>query len=91
MLAVANARKPYCPAAYLEQALREFPEMRQKKVVKEHRAFLAIDLQSPKAPRKSAKNDCYRRMCWFAAEFVDENCMGVYLQERVTCAPTMAT
>lgn len=81
MLALANARKPYCPAEYLEQALSEFPEMRQKRVVKEHRAFLAIDLQSPKAPRKSAKDDCYRRMCRFAAEFVDENCMGVYLPE----------
>jgi len=81
VLALSNARKPYCPAEYLEQALSEFPEMRQKKVVKEHRAFLAIDLQFPKAPRKSVKDDCYRRMCRFAAEFVDENCMGVYLPE----------
>ncbi len=81
MLALSNAKRPYCPPELLDEALSEFPEMRQKKVVKEHRAFLAIDLQYPKAPRKSEKNDCYRRMCRFAAEFVDANCMGVYLPE----------
>jgi len=81
VLLLSNVGKPYCPAQYLEQALSEFPEMRQKKIVKEHRAFLAIDLQYPKAPRKSVKDDCYQRMCRLAAEFVDENCMGVFLPE----------
>lgn len=81
LLLLSNVRKPYCPAEYLEEALKEFSELRQKKVVREHKAFLAIDLQDPKAPRKSTKNDCYRRMCRLAAEFVDDNCMGVYLPE----------
>jgi len=81
VLLLSNAAKPYCPAEYLEQALSEFPEMRQKKIVKEHKAFLAIDLQDPRAPRKSVKDQCYRRMCRLAAEFVDDNCMGVYFPE----------
>jgi uncharacterized protein YegJ (DUF2314 family) len=81
VLMLSNVRKPYCPAEYLEQALSEFPELRQKKVVKEHKAFLSIDLQSPEAPRKSVKDEWYRRMCRLAAEFVDANCMGVYFPE----------
>jgi hypothetical protein len=55
--------------------------MRQKKVVREHRAFLAIDLQHPKDPDKAEKNQCYQRMSRLAAEFIDENCMGVYFPE----------
>jgi uncharacterized protein YegJ (DUF2314 family) len=81
MLLLSNVRKPYCPAEYLAEALKEFPELRQKKVAREHKAFLSIDLQNPKAPEKSLKDDCYRRMCRLAAEFVDDNCMGVYFPE----------
>jgi uncharacterized protein YegJ (DUF2314 family) len=81
LLLLSNAQKPYCPAEYLEEALKEFRELRQKQVAREHKAFLAIDLQSPKAPRKPIKNDCYRRMCRLAAEFVDDDCMGVYFPE----------
>jgi uncharacterized protein YegJ (DUF2314 family) len=81
VLLLTNTRKPYCPQQYIEQALAEFPELRQKKIVKEHRAFLSIDLLTPKSPGRSAKNGCYRRMCRLAAEFVDDNCMGVYFPE----------
>jgi hypothetical protein len=86
-LMLSNVSKPYCPAKYLEQALKEFPELRQKKVVKEHKAFLSIDLQNPKAPRRSVKDDCYRRMCRLAAEFVDESCLGVYFPETAHLRP----
>jgi uncharacterized protein YegJ (DUF2314 family) len=81
MLLLTNTKKPYCPAEHLEQALSEFSELRQKKIVTEHKAFLSIDLQDPKDLRKSVKDDCYRRMCRLAAEFLNDNCMGVYLPE----------
>jgi uncharacterized protein YegJ (DUF2314 family) len=86
-LLLSNVSKPYCPAEYLEQALSEFPEMRQKAVVKEHKAFLLIDLQGPKALRKSVKDECYRRMCRLAAEFVDDNCLGVCIPETGPMRP----
>jgi len=81
LLMLSNARKPYCSPEMLERALAEFSEMRQREVVREHRGFLAIDLRSPKDPGKTEKPECYRRMCRLAAEFVDYNCMGVYLPE----------
>jgi uncharacterized protein YegJ (DUF2314 family) len=81
MLLLSNVRKPYCPPELLEEALAEFSEVRQRTVVREHRGFLAIDLHSPKNPGGTEKSECYRRMCRLAAEFVDYNCMGVYLPE----------
>jgi uncharacterized protein YegJ (DUF2314 family) len=81
VLLLSNVGKPYCPAEYLEQALDEFPEMRQKKVVREHKAFLTIDLMKPKNPAKNVKEACYQRMARLAAEFVDNNCLGVYVPE----------
>ena len=81
VLLLTNAGRPYCPAGMLEQALAEFPELRQKEVVREHRAFFAIDLHIPKDPGETEKRGCYRRMCSLAAEFADDNCMGVYLPE----------
>lgn len=82
ILHLTNTVNPYCPAEYIEQALMEFSEMRQKKVVQEHKAFLAIDLMRPKNPDKKSKEACYRRMARLAAEFiVDDNFLGVYLPE----------
>lgn len=81
LLLLSNARRPYCPPEMLERALAEFSEGRQREVVREHKGFLAIDLHAPKDPGKTEKLECYRRMCRLAAEFVDYNCMGVYLPE----------
>ena len=81
MLLLSNVQKPYCPPEMMEQALAEFSEVRQRKVVRDHKGFLAIDLYDPKDPRKTEKLECYRQMCRLAAEFVDYNCMGVYLPE----------
>jgi len=81
VLMLTNAAKPYCPAEYLEQALAQFPDERQKRVAREHRAFLTIDLMSPKNPGKALKNECYRRMARLASELIDANCMGVYIPE----------
>lgn len=36
---------------------------------------------SPKDPAKAMKSECYRRMARLAAEFLDANCMGVYIPE----------
>jgi uncharacterized protein YegJ (DUF2314 family) len=81
MVMLSSVHKPYCPVENLDQALAEFPEMRQKKIIREHRAFLAIDLLYPENPTKTMKQECYRRMCLLAADFVDDNCMGIYLPE----------
>jgi hypothetical protein len=81
VLMLTNGAKPYCPAQYLEQALAQFPDERQKRVAREHKAFLTIDLMSPKDPTKARKNDCYRRMARLASEFVDGNCLGIYIPE----------
>jgi uncharacterized protein YegJ (DUF2314 family) len=81
LLMLSNARRPYCSAEMLERALAEFSEVRQRGVVREHKGFLAIDLHVPKDPGKTEKMECYRRMCRLAAEFVDYNCMGLYLPE----------
>jgi uncharacterized protein YegJ (DUF2314 family) len=81
LLLLSNLQKPYCPPEMLEKALAEFSEVRQREVVRVHKGFLAIDLHAPKDPGKTEKRECYRRMCRLAAEFVDNNCMGVYLPE----------
>ena len=81
VLMLTNGARPYCPAEYLEQALAQFPHERQKEVARGHKAFLTIDLMSPKDPPKAMKNECYRRMARLASEFVDANCLGVYIPE----------
>jgi hypothetical protein len=81
VLLLTNSDKPYCPAEYLEQALARFPDERQKKVARKYNAFLTIDLLNPKNPRAGMKCECYRRMAHLAAEFVDDNCLGVYIPE----------
>lgn len=81
VLLLTNSDKPCCPAEYLEQALAQFPDERQKKVAREHNAFLTIDLLNPKNPREGTKLECYRRMAHLASQFVDDNCLGVYIPE----------
>jgi len=81
VLLLTNGAKPYCPPEYLEEALAQFPEERQKQVAREHQAFLTIDLLSPKNPARATKRDCYRRMACLASEFVDGNCLGIYIPE----------
>ncbi len=81
VLILRNAATPYCPAQYLKQALAQFPDERQKRVAGEHKAFLTIDLLRPKDPTKAIKSKCYRRMARLASEFVDANCLGVYIPE----------
>lgn len=66
---------------YLEQALAPFPDGRQKRVAREHKAFLTIDLMSPKDPTKAMKDKYYRRMALFASEFADSNRLGIYIPE----------
>ena len=82
MLMLTNGTKPYCPDEYLEEAVAQFPDERQKRVAREHKAFLTIDLLGPKNPTKAIKNDCYHRMAHLASEFVDANCLGVYIPEN---------
>jgi uncharacterized protein YegJ (DUF2314 family) len=47
----------------------------------EHRAFFTVDLMHPKEPSRSVKQNCYRRMCALAAEFVDDDCMAASFPE----------
>ena len=81
VLLLSSGSKPYCPPQYLEQALAQFPEERQKAVARDHKAFLTIDLLNPKRPTREEKERCYRQMGRLAAELVDDNCMGVYVPE----------
>jgi uncharacterized protein YegJ (DUF2314 family) len=82
LLQINNVGRPYCTEEYRKhQAAEEFKEMRQLKVVLEHRAFFTVDLMHPKNPKRTVKQECYRRMCSLAAEFVDDNCMGTSFPE----------
>ena len=36
---------------------------------------------SPKNPGRKMKHECYRRMARLASEFVDANCLGIYIPE----------
>ncbi len=81
VLLINNISKPYVPQQYREKAVREFQELRQRKIVLEHDAWFSLDLMSPQNPKGESKADCYRRMCSLAAELLDENCMGVSFPE----------
>jgi hypothetical protein len=80
-LLLTNAGRPYCPPQYFEQALAQFPEERQRRIAREHKAFMTIDLLAPKNPTRTEKNNCYRRIACLAAELLDDNCLGVYIPE----------
>jgi hypothetical protein len=87
VLLLTNAGRPYCPPQYLEGALAQFPEERQKRVARDHKAFMTIDLLTPKRPSRSEKRKCYRRIASLAAELLDDNCMGVYIPETGYMCP----
>ncbi|PYV68279.1 MAG: hypothetical protein DMG96_36850 [Acidobacteria bacterium] len=82
VLLINNVGKPYVTEEYKQrQASEEFREKRQLNAVMEHRAFFTVDLMHPKDPGGSVKQNCYRRMCALAAEFVDANCMAASFPE----------
>jgi len=82
VLLINNVGKPYVTEEYRHQhASSEFREKRQLRAVMEHRAFFTVDLMHPKDPTRGVKQECYRRICSLAAEFVDDNCMAASFPE----------
>jgi uncharacterized protein YegJ (DUF2314 family) len=64
-----------------EAAARAANELRQQKAIREQVAWMSIDLLRPENPTPSEKDECYRRLCSFAAALLDESCLAVYLPE----------
>jgi uncharacterized protein YegJ (DUF2314 family) len=82
ILMVNNVSRPYVSEEYRQnQASSEFKELRQLKVVMEHQAFLTVDLMHPKNPGSNVKHSAYQQMCSLAAEFLDDNCLGISFAE----------
>ena len=85
---INNIGKPYVSEEYRRtQAVQEFKEKRQLKAIMEHKAFFTVDLLHPKDPGRKLKQQCYRRMCTLAAEFVDDNCVAASFPETGQLRP----
>jgi len=74
-----------------ERMARELKEMRQQKVMREHAAWMSVNLLQPENPDVAEKAECYRRLCSLAAQFVDGLCLGVYLTEDEYLRPNDST
>ena len=74
-----------------EKEARPLKEMRQQKIMKEHKAWMSFDLLTPKNPAEPEKAECYRRICSLAAQFTDSLCIGVYFTEQGYLRPNDAT
>jgi len=59
----------------------QIPDLRQRQVVKDSRAWLSVDVIRPEQPSPAEKIEVYRKICRLAAELLDNNCLGVYLPE----------
>jgi uncharacterized protein YegJ (DUF2314 family) len=85
MLLFNNVPRPYVDDK--DQMAESFREQRLRKITKEHTAWMSFDLMHPARPDSAQKAHCYRRMCRLAAEFIDENCLAIYLTETGTLRP----
>src|SRR6266850_774834 len=84
-----NSERPYVENR--ERMARELKEMRQQKVIREHTAWMSVDLLQPENPDVAEKAACYRRLCSLAAQFVDGLCLGVYFTEDGYLRPNDST
>lgn len=75
-----NSARPYVDNP--EKEARRLKEMRQQKIMKEHKAWMSFDLLAPQNPAEPEKAECYRRICSLAAQFADSVCLGVYFTEQ---------
>lgn len=87
IILVNNISNFYVSPHDLPEVLKEFPEMRTQRALREHTAWLSFDLMLPKPPRRKDKNHFYRRACALAAEFVDDNCLGLSVSETHELRP----
>lgn len=81
ILLTNNISTPYGSADFREKAIAEIKDLRQRKAVLEHRAWLSVDLMHPKDASPNAKQACYRQMCSLAASLMDDNCLAVSFPE----------
>jgi len=59
----------------------QIPDLRQRHVVKDSRAWLSVDVIRPDQLSPAENIEAYRKICRLAAELLDSNCLGVYLPE----------
>jgi uncharacterized protein YegJ (DUF2314 family) len=65
------------PAPYMNDPVREsesFPELRLRKAIKDHKAWLSMDILYPKA----ATPEAYRLAARVLANLIDEDCLALY-------------
>ena len=89
VLHTINSARPYVENP--EKEARRLKEMRQQKVMREHKAWMSVDLLVPKSPAEPEKSLCYQRICSLAAQFADSVCQGVYFTEQQFLRPNDAT
>src|SRR5438876_4511671 len=62
-------------------------DLRQRKLLQEHQAWMSVDLLSPQTPKGDERDECYRYICRMAANFLDDTCLGVYFPESGNLRP----
>src|SRR5690349_63037 len=80
-----NVPRPYVENK--DKMAESFHERRLRNITQDHTAWMSFDLMHPGSPDVAQKQQCYRRMCRLASEFLDENCLGIYLTETGTLRP----
>jgi uncharacterized protein YegJ (DUF2314 family) len=69
---VHNASSPYCDTA--EEAAEEVQELRLRRAIRDHRAWLSMDVLHP----EQANSETYRIIVGVLARFSDSDCLAVY-------------
>ncbi len=81
ILLINNISAPYSSADFREKAMSEIKDLRQRKAILEHRAWLSVDLMYPKDASSKTRHDCYRQICSLAASLMDDNCLAASFPE----------
>lgn len=74
---VNNFDRPYFDEP--DKAAEECPDVRLKKVIREHRAWLSVDLL--RVGQLPDRTSAYRQISHLAAELADDDCLAVYCPE----------
>jgi uncharacterized protein YegJ (DUF2314 family) len=71
--------KPYFDD--IEGAARAAKELRLQNAIRDHKAWMSLDLLQPQNPAGPEKDECYRRICSLAAQLIDDSCLAVYIPQ----------
>lgn len=74
----------------LDQSVTDARDESERQILRQHNAWFSIDCMFPQRFTNAEKENVYRRMLRLGAEFLNSDCLGIYLPESGVLVPVNA-